>query len=142
MMKKYVLFLAVALTLSGNVNAGPVTEKVNQDLFEDFLNEKASAYPILKKLRLEPLFKKTTRKLLEDDLSIDFQKLLNTGIQSHIKTYIDCMGLIRWTKENDEYIGINFFELVEGLDPVFRDLNPTCGTSGNRRPVKGIFGRS
>lgn len=122
MIKKYVLFLAVALTLSGNVNA------ITSEEFETFLDSAQTHYPIIRKLRSESNFKESAEKFLKK--SSTSEKVLDSCIKENIRTYINLM-------ENMFY-----FELVEALDPVYRDLNPDCGTSGNKRPVKGIFGRS
>ncbi len=56
------------------------------------------------------------------------EEVLNDCIKENMPQYINSMS------DNSLY-----FNLVEGLDPVYRDLNPNCGTNGNRRPVKGVF---
>ena len=124
MMKKYVLFLAIGLTLSGNVNATTHAE------FETFLDEAQIHYPILKKARIEPNFNKSIQVLLEKSPEKTSEEILLSCINENIRNYISMMG-----KSNF------YFELVEELDPVYRDLNPSCGTNGNGYPVKGIFSR-
>ncbi|MBX9621720.1 MAG: hypothetical protein K2X28_06835 [Alphaproteobacteria bacterium] len=121
MIKKYVLFLAIAITFSGNVNAIPPEE------FERFLDRAQTHYPVLKDLRIEQNFKKSVTKFLEESPEKKAEEILNICIKENIRTYINLMGRMF------------YFELVEDLDPVYRDLNPDCGTSGNGRTVKGIF---
>lgn len=118
MIKKYVLFLAVALTLSGNVNANRSEE------FRMFLNEAQFNYPIIRKLRVEPLFKRTTKKLLEENPNMNFKEILNNGIKRNIENYINCIEHTLQVKKGDQDIIINFSQLVEELDPIYKKLNP------------------
>ena len=121
-MKKYALLLAVGLTLSGNADA--ITDKD----FEKFLDDSELHYPVLKALRTEENFLTSAKSLLNMSSKKTPEEVLNDCLKENMPKYINSMS------GNSLY-----FNLVEGLDPVFRDLNPNCGTNGNRRPVKGIF---
>ena len=102
----------------------------NANIFQEFewsLDEWQKSYPIIQKLRTEDTFSKYSAKLLRENPSSTTEAVLNAAIKGIISTYIKNIG-------DDLY-----FELVEGIDPLFRDLNPTCGTNGNGAPVKGIF---
>lgn len=124
-MKKYVLFLAVAMTLSGNVNA------ISPKDFEKDLNTIQKSYPIIRDLRSDLYFKSSAAGFLKRHPQKTSAEILDLCIKRNIGIYIKFMRTRPF-----------YFNLVEGLDPVSRDLNPDCGTSGNGRPVKGIFVRT
>lgn len=113
--------MLISLMFSGNVKAN------RQEEFETSLNGWQKSYPVLRLLRKEPDFKATSTRMLEQQPSLSAKDVLNLSIQDVIESYIRRMR------------SPFYYTLVEALDPVFRALNPDCGTNGNRRPVHHIF---
>lgn len=86
MMKKYVLFLAITLTISGNSNANP------RKNFDSELDSLQTRYPIIKELREDWRFKVSSAVRLKTAKKSP-QEIIKESFEENIQCYIDNMSL-------------------------------------------------
>jgi len=103
--KKYVLFLAIGLTLLGNAKA------VTPEDFKDYLDITQKTYPIVEKLRDEELFKQNAMTLLSECPEKSAEEILFLSFYNNLNTYIN-------RGDNNNI----YYKIIENMVPLYMYL--------------------
>ncbi len=85
MIKKYVLFLAIGLTFSGNVNA------TTHEEFAETLNRLQKKFPIIQELRNDWYFQKSATVFLTEHSEKEAEEILFASFKENLELYIKQM---------------------------------------------------